>query len=70
MTALEQAAEFQQRAIDILLTEREQIDARLQQLGYGDNKTAPMKKRGRPLKDVTSISARPDTTEPVFPSPL
>ena len=48
MTALEKAAELQDEAVNILLAEREQIDARLEQLGH--NKTASQKKRGRPCK--------------------
>jgi hypothetical protein len=48
MTALEQANELQQQAVNILLAEREQIDARLVQLGYGDIKTTSGKRRGRP----------------------
>jgi hypothetical protein len=45
MTALEQATELQAQAVQILLAEREQIDQRLAQLGYGG---APAKRRGRP----------------------
>lgn len=66
MTALEQAAELQERAVGILLTERAAIDARLQQLGYGDIKTTTMKRRGRPPKEATSLSALPDTTQPAL----
>ena len=47
MTALEQAAELQEKAVNILLVEREQIDARLAQLGYGAASTH-VKRRGRP----------------------
>jgi hypothetical protein len=47
MTALEQAAELQEKAITILLAEREVIDRRLQQLGHGDRDLQP-KRRGRP----------------------
>jgi hypothetical protein len=64
MTALEQANELQLQAVNILLAEREQIDARLAQLGYGDIKTAPMKKRGRPPIKQTLISDQPCTTPP------
>jgi hypothetical protein len=38
MTALEQATELQAQAVSILLAERDAIDARLRQLGYGENK--------------------------------
>jgi hypothetical protein len=54
MTALEKAAELQEEAVNILLAEREQIDARLGQLGYGQEKAALGKKRGRPSKTLTS----------------
>lgn len=50
MTALEQAQALQQQAIEILLTERDAIDARLRQLGHGQEKAALGKKRGRPAK--------------------
>ena len=55
MTALEQATELQQRAVGILLAERDAIDARLQQLGYGEIKTALSKKRGRPCKEAMPL---------------
>jgi len=47
MTALEQAAELQARAVNILTAEREQIDQRLAQLGYCQASTLA-KRRGRP----------------------
>lgn|ERR1017187_3057835 len=47
MTALEQAAELQEKAITILLAERDAIDQRLQQLGHGERYLQP-KRRGRP----------------------
>ena len=47
MTALEEASELQAKAVTILLAEREQIDQRLAQLGYGQA-CAPAKRRGRP----------------------
>ena len=53
MTAIEQAQSLQQQAIAILIAEREQIDAHLAQLGYGE-KNAPLgKKRGRPVKQLS-----------------
>jgi hypothetical protein len=61
MTALEQASELQQQAIQLLLTEREEIDHRLAQLGHGQEKTTTMKRRGRPPKTQS-----PNTE---FPSP-
>jgi hypothetical protein len=70
MTALEQVEQLTQQAMNILLAEREQIDARLAQLGYGNNKTAPMKKRGRPTKEAISLSARPDTKEQADSLPI
>jgi hypothetical protein len=42
MTALEQANELQQQAIELLLAERQAIDERLAQLGQ-----VTLKKRGR-----------------------
>ena len=47
MTALEKAAELQEEAMNVLLAEREQIDARLEQLGH-NNTALPKNKRGRP----------------------
>jgi hypothetical protein len=47
MTAIEQALALQKQAIEILLAEREQIDAHLSQLGHGQGK-----KRGRPAKST------------------
>jgi hypothetical protein len=52
LTAIEQAQNLQAQAIAILLAEREQIDAHLQRLGYGEIKTTYPKKRGRPRKDI------------------
>ena len=46
MNALDQAAQFQQQAIDVLLAERQRIDDRLAQLGQGVGK-----KRGRKPKN-------------------
>jgi hypothetical protein len=66
MRALDQATELQNQAIAILLSEREAIDERLAQLGYGEIKTAPMKKRGRPPKQP-EIFAQPYTTGLVEP---
>jgi hypothetical protein len=59
MTALEQATELQEKAILILMTEREIIDARLTQLGYGQEKAPNGKRRGRPSK----LSFHSDTTQ-------
>lgn len=58
MTALEQAEEYRQKAIALLLNEREQIDHRLNQLGHDQEKTAPQKRRGRPPK------MQPEALEP------
>ena len=49
MTALEQANELQQQAIELLLAERQAIDERLAQLGQ-----VTLKKRGRKPKDQTA----------------
>ena len=58
MTAIEKAQELQAQAIAILLAEREQIDAHLNQLRYGD-KTA-LKRRGRPPKNPSQPESDPD----------
>jgi len=50
MTPREQAEELKRQAIDLLLKEREAIDAELKILGYGQEKAAPQKRRGRPPK--------------------
>ena len=66
MTALEKAAELQKEAVNLLLAEREQIDARLEQLGH--NKTAlPLKKRGRPAK-INEPFVQHDTIQSASPS--
>jgi hypothetical protein len=62
MTALEKAAELQDEAVNILLAEREQIDARLEQLGYGDKKS-PAIKRGRPRKVIVEPSLNESSQE-------
>ena len=49
MTAIKQAHDLKQQAIDLLLNEREKIDQELQQLGHGEIKS-PSKRRGRPPK--------------------
>jgi hypothetical protein len=61
MTAMERALELQQQAITILLAEREQIDQRLAQLGYGDASTH-VKRRGRPpaSKEVSLPENQPE----------
>jgi hypothetical protein len=52
--------------VNILLAEREQIDARLEQLGH--NKTAlPLKKRGRPAK-ISEPFVLHDTIQSASPS--
>ena len=52
MTAIEQAQALQQQAIAILLAERDEIDAHLAQLGYGQE---TKKRRGRPRRtEVTN----------------
>lgn len=55
MTALEEVAELKQKAIEILLAERERIDEQLALL----QENAPAKRRGRKPK-VTG----PEATEP------
>ena len=65
MTAIERVNELKEQAIAILLAEREEIDSHLAQLGYGKIKTAPMKKRGRPTKQLLP-SVQSDTTQPIL----
>ena len=66
MTAREQADELKRQAIDLLLKERDAIDAELKALGYGQEKTAPQKRRGRPPKRQLSrlISAKTSRPSP------
>lgn len=48
MTAREQAEELKRQAIDLLLKEREAIDAELKALGYGqENATTPKRRADR-----------------------
>ena len=61
MTAREQAEELKQQAIALLLKEREQIDVELKALGYGQEKAALGKRRGRPPKQAPE--------NPIEPSP-
>jgi hypothetical protein len=49
-SALQEAAELQQQAIELLLYERDAIDKRLAQLGYGQEKAPTGKRRGRKPK--------------------
>ena len=60
MTAREQAEELKRQAIDLLLKEREAIDAELKALGYGQEKAAPQKRRGRPPKATLEADQRED----------
>jgi hypothetical protein len=66
MSALDQAEELRQKAITILLSELQQIEERLAQLGHGDKKV-PAVRRGRPPKQQPLISDQPDTTGSVLP---
>jgi hypothetical protein len=68
MNALEQAEELRQRAIALLVGERDQIEERLIQLGYGQEKAALGKKRGRKPKFTTQPAEplfRPDNSPAV-----
>lgn len=70
MTAIEQAQALQTQAIEILIAERDRIDAHLVQLGYGEIKS-PAVKRGRPAKvRPLSSSVHSDTIPPISTSPL
>ncbi len=57
MTALEQVAHLKQQAIELLLSEREQIDSELNQLGYGQENAPSSKRRGRKPKAVIESEA-------------
>jgi hypothetical protein len=59
MTAIEQAEELRQKAISLLIAERDQIEERLIQLGYGQEKAPLGKKRGRKPKNATTPPAEP-----------
>jgi hypothetical protein len=60
-SALKEAAELQQQAIAILLSERNAIDQRLAQLGHGQEKAPAQKRRGRPAR-VNDSPAQPDSS--------
>jgi hypothetical protein len=61
MNARDQAAELRDRAISLLLEEREQIDSDLAALGHGQEKSPAGKKRGRP---TNSSKLPPEGSEP------
>ena len=52
MTTFEQVAQLKQQAVELLLSERERIDAELAILQV--EKTHAQKRRGRPLKVIES----------------
>jgi hypothetical protein len=52
MTTFEQVAQLKQQAVELLLSERERIDAELAILQV--EKTPAQKRRGRPLKVIES----------------
>lgn len=58
MSALTDVQSLKQQAIDLLLNEREQIDAELTQLGYGQENAAPHKKRG-PKPKIIPVAVPP-----------
>ena len=60
MSALDKVAQLKQQAIDLLISERERIDAELNQLGYGQENTPTGKRRGRRPKNLTE----PEAPEP------
>lgn len=60
MTIIEQAEELRQQAISLLMEERDQIDAQLALLGYGQEKAPSGKRRGRRPKNFTE----PEAPEP------
>jgi len=60
MNAREQAEGLKRQAIDLLMKERAEIDQELDRLGYGQEKTAPQKRRGRPPKATLEADQRED----------
>lgn len=56
MSAIEQAEELRQQAIQLLLAEQEQLGKRLLQLGYDPENSPVGKRRGRRPK----VAAEPD----------
>jgi hypothetical protein len=56
MTAREQAEELKQQAIDLLLKERNAIEAELKALGYCKENGVATKRRGRPPKATLEAS--------------
>jgi hypothetical protein len=60
MTAREQAEELKRQAMDLLLRERDAIEAELKALGYGKENGATVKRRGRPRKTATEASQERD----------
>jgi len=70
MTAIEQAEQLRNQAIEILVAERARIDEQLASFGYGQEKAALPKKRGRKPKTSTPPVEplfRPDSSPAVAP---
>jgi hypothetical protein len=63
MTAREEAQQLRQEAIKKLLDERNAIDQELTLLGYGQEKDATKKRRGRPPKSGASPQNLDDLTQ-------
>lgn len=66
MSAIDKAETLRQEAIHELLEERNKIDDSLKLLGYG--KDAPVRRRGRPKKEVKQpevepLPSLPDTSQ-------
>jgi hypothetical protein len=57
MTTMERAEELRQQAISLLIGERDQIEAQLALLGYGQEKAPSGKRRGRRPKNLTEPEA-------------
>ena len=57
MSALDQVAQLKQQAIELLINERDRIDAELNQLGYGQENAPSGKRRGRRPKGVMEQEA-------------
>lgn len=68
MNAIDQAESLRQEAIAILVKERDEIDARLIQLGHGQEKAPTGKRRGRKPKIQAEALGQPashsETREP------
>ena len=64
MSAIEQAEELRQQAVQLLLAEQELIGERLLQLGYEQENSPVGKRRGRRAKVATEPDAKVNDAPP------